>query len=271
MTSDPKPLLDQVVFVTGASRGIGRRIAIDFARAGADIVVTARSSESAPSRLPGTIEETARAVQAEGRRALAVPLDVTREDQVAEAAERTLKEFGRCDILVNNAGVSSPAPFHETPLKRWDLVMNVNLRGPVMCMQAFLPGMIERRSGRIINISSMLAEAVMPPMVSYSVSKIALEKLTQYAGEELKPYRIPVNALGIEMSIATEGWMFRNPGMDFSDWEKPEAASEAALWIATQPIEWTGNIVTIAEARAAMGKESAVQPGAQDFGRLSPR
>ena len=149
--------------------------------------------------------------------------------------------------------------------------MNVNLRGPVMCMQAFLPGMIERRSGRIINISSMLAEAVMPPMISYSVSKIALEKLTQYAGEELKPYHIPVNALRIEMSIATEGWMFRNPGMDFSDWEKPEAASEAALWIATQPIEWTGNIVTIAEARAAMGKESAVQPGAQDFGRLSPR
>ena len=252
MTSDPKPLLDQVVFVTGASRGIGRRIAIDFARAGADVVVTARSSESAPSRLPGTIEETARAVQAEGRRALAVPLDVTREDQVAEAAERALKEFGRCDILVNNAGVSSPAPFHETPLKRWDLVMNVNLRGPVMCMQAFLPGMIERRSGRIINISSMLAEAVMPPMISYSVSKIALEKLTQYLAAELQPEHIAVNALRIELMIATEGWQFRNPDVDYSTWDKPDAASQATLWLATRDPSYTGRVVTIAEVRQQM-------------------
>jgi len=254
MTSGEQPLLGQVAVVTGASRGIGRAIAVDFARAGADIVVTARSSESAPSKLPGTIEETARAVQALGRRALAVPTDVTSEEQVREMARRTLQEFGRCDILVNNAGISSPAPFHETPLKRWDLVMNVNLRGPVMCMQAFLPSMIERRSGRVINISSFLAEVMLPGMISYSVSKIALEKLTQYTGQELRQFNIPVNALRIELNIATEGWMFRNPNMDFSDWEKPEAASETTLWLATQPLTYTGNVVTIAEVREAMAK-----------------
>lgn len=254
MMTDQLPLKDQVAVVTGASRGIGRQIAIDFARAGANVVVTARSSESAPSQLPGTIDGTTREVEALGGRALAIPMDVTREDQVQSMAERTLREFGRCDILVNNAGISFPAPFHETPLKRWDLVMNVNLRGAVMCMQAFLPSMIERKSGRIINVSSFLAEFVAPGMVSYSVSKIALEKLTQYAGVELREFNIPVNALRIELNIATEGWMYRNPGVDFSTWDKPEAASEAALWIATQPLDYTGNVVTIGEIRAAMGR-----------------
>ena len=269
--AENKPLLDQVAVITGASRGIGRQIAIDFAKAGADIVVTARSSENAPSKLPGTIEETAREVEALGRRALAVPMDVTSEEQISEMAQRTLKEFGRCDILVNNAAISSPAMFHETPLKRWALVMNVNLRGPVMCMQAFLPSMIEVKAGRIINVSSILAEAVVPPMISYSVSKVALEKLTQYTGQELAAKGVAVNALRIEMSIATEGWMLRNPGTDFSDWEKPDAASEAALWMVTQPMEWTGHVVTIADAREAMGKASEVRPGATDFGGLSPR
>jgi citronellol/citronellal dehydrogenase len=266
-----RPLLDQVAVVTGASRGIGRQIAIDFARAGAHVVVTARSSENAPSKLPGTIEDTAREVEAQGRRALAIPMDVTSEDQIAQMARRTLDEFGQCDILVNNAAISAPAPFHDTPLKRWDLVMNVNLRGPVMCMQALLPSMIERKSGRIINISSILAEEVISPMVSYSVSKAALEKLTQYAGVELKQHNIPVNCLRIEMSIATEGWMYRNPGMDFSDWEKPDAASDATLWIATQPPEWTGNIVTIAHARGAMGKEAEGKAGIEELRQLRPQ
>src|SRR3972149_10784000 len=152
MTERSQPLSGQVAVVTGASRGIGRAIALEFARAGADIVVAARSSEKPPSKLPGTIEETARQVEAAGRRpsgrpsgrALAVPMDVTDEAQVQAMAQRTLDEFGRADILVNNAGISFPAPFSQTPLKRWDLALNVNLRGPIMCTQAFLPHMLER-------------------------------------------------------------------------------------------------------------------------------
>jgi NAD(P)-dependent dehydrogenase (short-subunit alcohol dehydrogenase family) len=252
MADGPKPLSEQVAVVTGASRGIGRAIAIDFAKAGADVVVSARSSEQAPSKLPGTIEATAREVEAAGRRALAVATDVTDEAQVQALAERTLAEFGRVDILVNNAGISYPAPFSETPLKRWDLVMNVNLRGPVMCTQAFLPKMLEQGAGSIINISSYLAEIVMPGMVSYSVSKIALEKLTQYLASELRPKNIAVNALRIELNIATEGWQFRNPNLDYSDWEKPQAASEATLWLATRDPSYTGKVVTIAEVRQEM-------------------
>lgn len=254
------PLLDKVAVVTGASRGIGRAIALEFARAGANVVVTARSSEKTPSRLPGTIEETAREVEALGRHALAIPMDVTRQDDVEDAARETLKEFGRCDILVNNAGISFPSAFHETPLKRWELVLAVNLRGPALCMQTFLPSMIERRSGAVINVSSFLAEFMLPGMVSYSVSKIALEKLTQYSGEELKPFNIPVNALRIELNIATEGWMFRNPGMDFSGWDKPDAASEAALWMALQPPSWTGNVITIGEIRNKLARDETSKP-----------
>jgi NAD(P)-dependent dehydrogenase (short-subunit alcohol dehydrogenase family) len=252
MSDVAKPLEGQVAVVTGASRGIGRAIAIDFARAGADVVVSARSSESAPSKLPGTIEQTAREVEATGRRALAVATDVTDEAQVQALAERTLTAFGRIDILVNNAGISFPAPFAQTPLKRWDLVMNVNLRGPVMCTQAFLPRMLEQGAGRIINISSYLAEVLMPGMMSYSVSKIALEKLTQALAAELQPKNIAVNALRIELNIATEGWQFRNPDVDYSTWDKPDAASEATLWLAARDPSYTGRVVTIAEVRQQM-------------------
>ncbi len=252
MTSETLPLKDQVAVVTGASRGIGRAIAVDFARAGADVVVTARTTEATPSKLPGTIENTARQVEALGRRALAIPTDVTDEAQVDEMARRTLEEFGRIDILVNNAGISFPAPLHKTPRKRWDLVMNVNLRGPVLCTQAFLPHLLEQKSGRILNISSYLAEVLMPGMLSYSVSKIALEKLTQGLGVELQPHGIAVNALRIELNIATEGWAYLNPDIDYSTWDKPEAASEAALWLVTRDPSYTGKVVTIAEAREAM-------------------
>src|SRR3972149_2216445 len=231
MAEQPQPLLDQVAVVTGASRGIGRAIAVDLARAGADVVVRARSSESAPSKLPGTIEQTAREVEAEGRRALAVATDVTDEAQVQALAERTLAAFGRIDILVNNAGISYPAPVSPTPQ------------------------MLEQGGGRIINISSYLAEVMMPGMTSYSVSKIALEKLTQYLAAELQPKKIAVNALRIELNIATEGWQFRNPGVDYSPWDKPDAASEATLWLATRDLSYTGRVVTIAEVRQQMAAD----------------
>ena len=252
MTDQSQPLSGQVAVVTGGSRGIGRAIAIDFARAGADVVVAARSSEKAPTKLPGTIEETAREVEAAGRRALAIPMDVTDEAQVQAMAQRTLEEFGRVDVLVNNAGISFPAPFSQTSLKRWDLVMNVNLRGPVMCTQAFLPRLLEQGGGRIINISSYLSEVLMPGMMSYSVSKIALEKLTQALAAELQPKSIAVNALRIEMNIVTEGWQYLNPSIDYSNWEKPEAASEATLWLATRDPSYTGQVVTIGEVREQM-------------------
>ena len=251
-------LRDAVAVVTGASRGIGRAVAIAMAQEGARVVCTARSTEAAPSKLPGTIEETARQIQALGGRALALPCDISQEEQVEAMAQRTLAEFGRIDILVNNAAVNFWAPFAETPMKRWDLVLNVNLRGTVLCTKAFLPQMLEQGSGHILNFSSGAttdAEATAKlGILPYAVSKAAVEKLTEGLALELRPHDIAVNCLRIEMSIATEGARLLNPDIDFSGWEKPEAAAEAILWLATRELAYTGHAVTIAEIRQALAR-----------------
>jgi citronellol/citronellal dehydrogenase len=247
------PLHNQVVLVTGASRGIGRAIAIECARAGADVVVTARSTDASPSRLPGTIESVAAEIEALGRRALALAADVRDEQQVAAMASRVLDVFGRLDVLVNNAGYLYQGAFHETPLERWDLVLDVNLRGAVLCTQAFLPSMIERLSGRILNISSSAHEMLHPGVVSYSVSKVALEKLTQYVGVELQSFGIAANALRVDRAVVTEGARFLNPDGDFSGWETPEETARTAVWLATQPPSYTGNVISISEARETLG------------------
>jgi citronellol/citronellal dehydrogenase len=246
---------DNVCVVTGASRGIGKAIALALAREGAHVVVTARSSEGAPSKLPGTIEETARLIQEMGQRSLAIPCNVADEAQVEELARRTLEEFGRVDILVNNAGVSYPAPFMETPPRRWDLVMNVNLRGTVLCSMAFLPHMVRQGGGKIINVSSGAVDverAVQVGLLSYSVAKAAVEQLTRGLAVELAPKGIAVNCLRIELNIVTEGWTYLNPNQDYSDWDKPETAAEAALWLAAQDRSFTGQVLTIGEIQQRM-------------------
>ncbi|MCS7276135.1 MAG: SDR family NAD(P)-dependent oxidoreductase [Dehalococcoidia bacterium] len=241
---------DKVCVVTGASRGIGKAIALALAREGAHVVVMARSSEESPTKLPGTIEETARLIQGMGRRALAVPCNVADEAQVEELARRTLEEFGRVDILINNAGVSYPAPFLETPIRRWDLVMNVNLRGTVLCSMAFLPRMVEQGQGKIINVSSGAVNAEMAAQVgllSYSVAKAAIEQLTRGLAVELAPKGVAVNCLRIDMSVVTEGWTYLNPHRDYSDWEKPETVADATLWLAAQDTSFTGRVLSVTE------------------------
>lgn len=245
-----------VAVVTGASRGIGRAVALALAQDGADVVCSARSTEAAPSKLPGTIEETVREVEALGRRALAVPCDISREQDVDELAQRTLSHFGRIDVLVNNAAVNFWAPLAELPIKRWDLVLNVNLRGTLLCAKAFLPQMLEQGSGRVINVSSGAAVdmeiSAELGIIPYAVSKVAVEKLTEGMALELAPKGIAANCLRIESSVATEGARFLNPDVDYSDWETPEAAADALLWLAEREPGYTGHVVTIAEVQQAM-------------------
>lgn len=242
----------KVAVVTGASRGIGRAIAKELAAAGASVVLAARTTDATPSRLPGTVDATAREIAAAGGRAIAVPVDITSDDQVEALARRTAEEFGPAHILVNNAGISFPAPIMETPMKRWDLVLGVNLRGAVVCTKAFVPQMREIGEGRVLNVSSYLAETLMPGMLSYSVSKIALEKLTQGLAAELREDHIAVNALRIEKFIATEGWMLRNPDEDYSTWEKPEACAVATRWLLEQDATYTGEVVTLDQVSGLM-------------------
>ena len=245
-----------VAVVTGASRGIGRHIALALARDGMDIVCAARSTKDAPSKLPGTIEETANQVEALGGRALAVACDIRKEAQVDAMIVQTIDAFGRLDLLVNNAAVVAPAPFAEITTKRWDLMLDVNLRGTMLCSRAVLPQMVEQGAGRIINISSgAVTDAEVTArlgIIPYAVSKAAVEALTEALAVELQPRGIAVNCLRIESAIATEGARLADPGVD-TEWEQPEAAAEAVRWIASREVGYTGRVVTMAEVRAESG------------------
>lgn len=241
---------DKVAVVTGASRGIGRAIALSLAAAGADIVCTARSTQASPTKLPGTIDETVRQVRALGRQALAIPMNLAKDEEVEAMARRTLEEFGPVDILVNNAGISAPGSFLELPVKRWDVVMNVNLRGAYLCTRAFLPTMMAQKSGCIVNVSSYASQAPEEDGVwglVYAVSKAGLERLTIDLAEEVAAYNVAVNALQIERFVASEGFVYQLPDADHSTWDKPETVGEAALWLIQRDASFTGQIITLGD------------------------
>src|SRR5215471_17443425 len=183
-----------VALVTGASRGVGRAIAVALAAAGADVACAARATDTTPLKLPGTIDATVRQIHGRGGRALAVPTDLSRPDEVEAMVVRTIEHFGRLDVLVNNAAITFPGDI-DLSMRRWDLVMEVNLRAPVLAIKAALPGMIERRSGAILNVSSAAAVLAVPGLLAYGVSKAALERLTVGLAENVRPHGIPVNCL----------------------------------------------------------------------------
>jgi len=244
---------DAVVVITGASRGIGRTTAIALADAGANVVCIARSTIALPGKLPGTLEDTVAQVTDRGVRGLAIPCDISDEEQVAGMAARTLAEFGDIDVLINNAATNYWQPLAETPVKRWDLVMNVNLRGTFLCTRAFLPQMLERGEGRIVNVSSGAAtDAEITAelgIIPYAVSKAAVEKLTETLAIEVASGGVAVNCLRIEMAVATEGAKLLSEGADLSDWETPEAIAEALMWVAARPLSKTGLILNVADVQ----------------------
>jgi citronellol/citronellal dehydrogenase len=250
-------LAGQVAVVTGASRGIGKAIALWYGREGAAVVCTSRTTDEAPSKLPGTNDETVREIEAAGGRAISVKCDVRLEEDVEALHKATIDAYGRCDILVNNAGISFPGPSLELPTKRWDLVMEVNVRGPYLTFKAFAPEMIKRGSGTIINVSSRAAKVVGAGRLSYSVSKVALDKMTVGLAEELKGTGVKLISLGLELPVLTEGYALVNPGQDTSKWESVDIMGEAALWLAERAGEYNGQVVTIAQLREDYAKAKA--------------
>ncbi len=235
----------KVAVVTGASRGIGKRLSQDLARNGYDVVCTARSSSDSPGKLPGTINETAALVEQEGRRAMTVALDVRDEDAVDQLADRVVDEWGRCDLLVNNAAVAPPGLSLQEPVKRWKLAVDVNVNGPFYFMHAFAPRMDQ---GRVINISS--GASLFPEFgrASYTVTKRALEALTECHAWELRG-KVAVNCIQLELSVWTEGYTATLGEGNYDGFEDPVIMSDAALWLADQPIDYTGHVLTIAKMR----------------------
>ena len=238
-------LHDSVAIVTGSSRGIGKAIAIALAREGARVVVAARTRLELQS-IAGTIGATAEEIRKHGGRALAIKTDVSKEQSVALTVEKTLQEWGRIDILVNNAATNFPAPFHGMPQKNWDKIMDVNLRGAVLCTRAVLPAMIEQHRGHIINLSTAVTQHVRhEPFtgIAYDVSKAAINRLTQGLAEELKQYGIAVNAL-MPDNTDSEGWAYLNPHSNRSQWERPETWGRYAARVAARdPASFTGHLL----------------------------
>jgi citronellol/citronellal dehydrogenase len=250
-------LQGRVAIVTGASRGIGRAIALGLARAGCAVVIAAKSTTES-EKLPGSIHTVAAEVEALGGRALPVQVDVRHEEQIEAMAAKTREHFGRIDILVNNAGALWWRALSETPAKRFDLVMGVNARAAFLCCRAVLPSMAERKWGHVINLSPPLDLAMVPGRIAYSISKLGMTLLTHGLAEEARPLNVAVNSLWpvtIIESQASINWNLGTPAM----WRKPDILVDCVLRLARkEPAEVTGN--------ALLDEDFLRADGVTDFG-----
>ncbi len=230
----------RVAVVTGASRGIGRALAIRLAQEGADVVVASKSEQST-ERLPGSIHETADAIRAVGRRALAVPTDVRDEDAIRSLIERTVAEFGRLDILVNNAGAIWTQPILGTPPKRFDLMMGVNVRAAYIACYYALPHMVNQQWGHVLNMCPQLNTQASPGKVAYMISKLGMARVALGVASEHKRDNIAGNTLWPRTIIETQAsiaWKMA----DRSQWRTPEIVCDASLAIfAQEPRTCTGH------------------------------
>ncbi len=264
MTEESLP--GKVAIVTGASRGIGKAVALGLAQAGAAVVAAARTAEPRAG-LPGTIHDTVAEIESAGGRALAVACNVREEDSIRGMVSRTLDEFGRVDALVNNAGIGGYAPFLQMTLREWDLNLAINLRAPFIACQSVAPIMIEQGGGSIINVSSHAAANIFSSTLgedhgagvaligqAYGASKAGLERFTWGLAAELGRHNIAVNALKPLRPVATEGFRLQRPDADFSTWATPEHMVKAAVYLAAQDARGlTGAIVTDEELVRRLG------------------
>jgi NAD(P)-dependent dehydrogenase (short-subunit alcohol dehydrogenase family) len=245
----------KVAVVTGASRGIGKQLAVDLAKDGFDVACLARSSAAQPSKLPGTVDETADQVRRAGREALAVALDVRDEDAIAAFAEKLYASWGRCDLLVNNAAVAPPLRALDDTTRRWRLAVDVNLNGPFYLLYHLGRRMREQGEGRAVNVSSLAAAFPAFGRASYTATKLALEGMTQALGHDLAG-QVAVNCLRIDVPVFSEGFDETLPDGHKFEFEDPVIISDAILWLAKQPIAHTGRIHSVTELRA----EGVVRP-----------
>jgi len=242
----------KVAIVTGASRGVGAATALLLATRGCKVACAARATDASPLPIPGTIDDTVRRIADVGGEAIAVPANLAHDDDITNLVERTVERFGRVDILVNNAAITFPGDL-ELPVKRFDLVMQVDLRAPYLAMLAVLPGMKERGEGSILNVSSLAALNYFPGLMAYGMAKAAMEHMTMAAAHQLAPYKVAVNTFRIDIPVASEGFLANLPDADHSDWEPPEVAAEGIVWMLEQPAFYTGHNVGMAELRASEG------------------
>ncbi|ROR35196.1 SDR family oxidoreductase [Inmirania thermothiophila] len=249
----------RTVFITGASRGIGRAIALRLAREGARIVVTGKTDAPHP-RLEGTIHEVAEAVRAAGGEALAIRLDVRDAEAVAAAVAQAAETFGGIDALVNNASAIHLAGTEATPAKRFDLMMAVNVRATFLCSQACIPHLRRAANPHILNLAPPLN---MDPRwfrdhVAYTISKYGMSMCTLGMAAELAADGIAVNSLWPATTIATAAIEVHFPPEVLRRSRRPEIVAEAARAILARPSRaFTG--------RFCIDEEVLREEGVSDF------
>src|SRR5208282_1947813 len=230
-----KQLENQIAVVTGAGRGIGRAIALKFAAEGADIACVSRTAENA--------EKVAAEIRLLGRRAWAYALDVADSAAVAAAAEKILQQTGKVDILVNNAGVTRDGLIMRMSAEDWDAVLNTNLKGAFNFTQALSRGFLKQRSGRVLNISSVIGLMGNAGQCNYSASKAGLIGFTKSLAKEFASRGVTVNAVA--------------PGFietDMTSVLTPEMKTELLQHI---PLRSFGQVADIAEAALFLASAGA--------------
>jgi len=205
---------NRVAFVTGASRGIGRAIALALGRAGFDVVAASTSVESN--------SEFAAEMQSAGAPFLAVNLDVTSPESIKQAFARALKEKTRVDVLVNNAGITRDGLAVRMKAADWDAVLRTNLDGAFLCIQQVLPGMMRNRWGRIINVSSVVGQAGSAGQVNYSASKAGLIGMSKSLAQEM-------GSRGITVNVVAPGYIATDMTKDLPEERKQKILSQIPL------------------------------------------
>jgi citronellol/citronellal dehydrogenase len=263
-----KELAGKVAVITGSTRGIGRAAAVAFGESGASVVVVGRSSRSSNARkLVGTVEDVAEELASRGIEALPVQADLTDPDQAQAIVDRTLEWKGTCDTLVNNAAYTSNGPVLSVPWRRWQTAFRVQVVAPLQLCQGFLPGMLERGEGRIVNVSSGASQSMTPDLGLYSTSKLAMERWSEYMHMELAGTGVAVNTLRVDRIVVTEGFQYvletqgeevATGGQGLAATMSPQDAADHLVWMVTRPASWTGNIVGFADISALGGPARAL-------------
>jgi citronellol/citronellal dehydrogenase len=255
-----RDLHGKVALVTGASRGVGAATARALAAEGCLVACAARATADNPLRLPGTIDETVARIEHDGGTALAVPTNLADEAEVASMVARTAAHFGRLDLLVNNAAITFVGDL-TMPMKRYDLVMAVNLRAPFVAIREAAPHLRAAGGGAVLNVSSLAALVPVPGMAAYGMSKLALEHLTLDAARELEPDATTVNCFRIDVAVASEGFVANAPEADHTTWEPCEVAAEGIVWMLRQELPYTGrreSMQALREREGIMASRAAV-------------